>query len=182
MRKKELKLIKQARFCFSRGVSFTEVLISFFIITVALVTFLSLASTQLRILKSAEERLLANVLALEGIELVQAYRNKQINQENWLGDLSEKGEYCIHFDNNFYIRRLQDCPEEGRLYLSNNRFLHLGGERTSFKRVIEISDALDLGINDLSNSNFVKVIATVVFREGEIKLETILTKWHPLFP
>lgn len=180
--KEKLPLINWGRFYFSKGVSFTEVLIAFFMITVALVVFLNLAANQLRVLRLAEERLAANTLALEGIELVQAYRNSQINQNNWLGSLNQKGRYCIHFpNNNFDIQKIENC-NNGRLYLINGRYLHnFNINETIFRREIQIQDALDPNKTNLSDSQFVKVLSIVQFRGEEVKLETILTKWHPLF-
>jgi hypothetical protein len=184
MRRRKLKLINLGKFFSNKGVSFTEVLVALFIISVSIVTFLTLASTQLRILKLSKDKFLAHALSLEGLELVEAYRNSQINQTNWLGLLSNKGDYCLHFDNgNFYIRRINDCSDGGRLYLVGNRYLHVGreNEKTLFKRIIHLEDALDSENPNLSESEFVKVISIVKLPNEEIKLETILTKWHPLF-
>lgn len=183
MTKKQLKSIKLAKFYFSKSFSFPEVIVTLFIVSVALVVFLTLASEQFLLIKSAEERLIANILVLEGIELVQAYRNSQIDQNNWLGALSYKGIYCIHFVNNsFFVQPLSRCRDRGRLYLVNNNYLHnQNADKTLFRREIEIQDYNNVNKIDLSDSNFVKVVSRVSFRDQVIKLEIVLTKWHPRF-
>ncbi len=186
MKVNKLKLISLGKSQLSEAVSLPEILIALFIIVVSLVTFLTLATTQLRTLKFAKEKFMANILALEGLELIQAYRNQRLTQDltNWLGDLSKKGDYCIFINENNTLQVIGRDICDGKLYLSNGVYTH---ERSSlsvptlYKRIISVRDNFDENKTDLRNSKFVRVISKVSYPAGEINLEMILTKWHPLF-
>lgn len=183
MKRKYYKFHLLAKFLLKKAdkaVSLPEVLIATFIITTSLIIFLTLASNQLRTLKFAQQNFIANYVAFEGLQLVLAYRNSLIDQENWLGSLAKRGEFCIHFDNGFYIEEKSDC-NNGQLFLKDGRYLHSVGQRIPYKRLISLEDFVEKNKVDLSDSEFVKVKSTVNSPAGNSTLEMIISKWHPLF-
>jgi hypothetical protein len=121
----------------------------------------------LKILKTAKDRIIANFLAQEGLELVIAKRNiNKVRGSDWLDGLNYIS-FCI--DINLNPQPFSDhCP----LYLdSNNQFVHSNTPTpTPFSRLIKLN----------TSANIATVTSEVKFDEDQkVELETVITDWLP---
>jgi hypothetical protein len=121
----------------------------------------------LKILKTAKDRIIANFLAQEGLELVIAKRNiNKVQRNSWLYDLSYN-KFCIDVN---LIPQESNAPCQ--LYLNNNnQFVHdSSGTPTLFSRLIILDKSTDIAT----------VTSRVVFDEDQkVELETVITDWLP---
>jgi len=163
----------------NKGQTLIEVLGGIALFIFGVVSFILLLNSYFSSFKNVKDRIIANLLAQEGLELVIGKRNENIakiangQNINWLEGLgninNQSSEICLDYNLNPRI----DC----NLYIdSNNFFSHKGNIQTQYSRKI-ILNSLDK--TSLANSTSVEVISIVKFRNQEIKLGTIITKWHP---
>ncbi len=154
----------------NKSQSILEVLLSLIIFSIAFVSLIILVNNYLKILKTTKERIIANFLAQEGLELVIAKRN--INKaagKGWLDGLS--GSNCIDINLDPKPGSSTSCP----LYLNDkNQYVHTNtATQTIFSRLIKIE----------VNNNIATVTSIVDFGDSPpIELETILTDWIPTIP
>lgn len=146
------------------GLSFSEVVIAFTIISTLFVTFLGLTYNYFIILVTAKERLIALSLAQEGLELATALRNKQYEKtytNNWLGVETNK-QYCIDF-NTSSGKIITSTP----LQSQPNGCVVFNSQSNKFERLISYSETDPLII----------ITSTVTFGNQSISLDTVLTDW-----
>jgi hypothetical protein len=155
------------------------------ILMAGLVMLLKLVGSYVYTLKTTKDRVVANSLAQEGLELVLAKRNQNFltlndidlaNNKDWLDGLSTQ--FCINPD----LTTFACSSEQAKLYLNpgNNLFYHEqnpdSARPTIFTRTIKIEP---VQADSLTSANAVKIIATVQWENSQTKLQTIMTKWHP---
>lgn len=144
------------------GLSFSEVIIAFTIITTLFVVFLNLTYNYFIILTTAKERLIALSLAQEGLELAIALRNKQYettSPSNWLG--VDPGTYCLSFDTSSEQIVTSSPPNSDGCEVFSTPSI-------TFKRLTSYT---------LINATSVIVTSTVSFGNQKISLDTILVNW-----
>jgi len=151
-----------------KAFTFVELTITFSILILSVIFLTSLGSSYLSILNSTRTRYLALNFAQEGIEYAIALRNKQIEGSfsPWSG-VTTSGSYCLSFDSvNEKIvvnPSSQPCPTD----------------ISSYTRLIRYSDFESPTNTDLTNSQAIRVTSEVYFERDQIKLDTVLTRWHP---
>lgn len=145
----------------NRGLSFSETIIAFTIITTLFVTFLKLTYNYFIVLSTAKERLIGLSLAQEGLELAIALRNKQYETSvtNWLG-VDPGSSYCLKFDTTTLHITTSSAPTEGCEVFSTPNM--------TFKRLVSYT---------LITASSVIVTSTVNFADQKISLDTILVNW-----
>jgi hypothetical protein len=164
----------------NKGQTLVEVLGGIALFIFGVVSFILLLNSYFSSFKNVKDRIIANLLAQEGLELVIGKRNENIaNIAKWLDGLGNTNQVSttICLDYNLTPQTSNSpCP----LYIdSNNFFSHTGITSTPYSRKI-ILNSLDN--TSLANSTSVEVISIVKFKNQEIKLGTIITKWHPDIP
>jgi hypothetical protein len=139
-----------------KAFSFPELTIVFIVLLLSITVLTSLSFSYLSILNSIKTRYIALNLAQEGIELAIALRNKQIETgaQPWAG-VSTAGTYCLEFENGQIIASRFSKPCETKI--------------PGYQRLITYS----------GSDSALKVTSEVYFGRDKIKLETVLTKWHP---
>lgn len=147
------------------GLSFSEVVISFTIISTLFVVFLSLTYNYLIILTTTKERLIALSLAQEGLELALALRNKQYETSspaNWLGIDSVPGTYCLSFNTTSKTIIATLSADYCEVFSLPN---------TIFKRLVSYTTITDI------TTRSVIVTSSVSFGNQQVSLDTILINW-----
>ncbi len=132
-----------------------------------------LITSYLNATKTAKERVIANLLAQEGIELVLAKRNDNLilaaagAGQTWLQGFPV-GDFCLD------PTRLEPFACGGQLVLENNfRFTHGSGMTTPFRRKLNLS-------TNLSSANSTIIDSVVTWGQGgRVELKALMTKWHP---
>jgi type II secretory pathway pseudopilin PulG len=153
----------------NKGVSFVEISIALLIISISLIIFLTLASNYLRTIKNATELFVMNSLAQEGLELAIAWRNKnvEVSFASLMTPPSINGNYCIFFSgNNINLQQSGSPCQVSFLGQSAN---------IKYNRIL----------NFQTNNNVIYVTSLVnssIWKSPAIKLNTILTPWHIVFP
>lgn len=173
MNMQQLHLQTQDKYYQNEGFTLIEVLLAIFLFLVGLTSFLLLLSNYFISFKNVKDRMIANLLAQEGLELVIAKRNLNISEnKNWLNGLANSNEKSVIICLDYTLNVYPDC----KLYFSKNYLSHNIGIPTIFTRKIILNSLDD---NSLQNSNNVKVTSIVEWQNGSIELSTIITKWHP---
>ena len=152
----------------SKAFTLTELVISFVILLLSVIILVGLSFNYLSILNSIKLRYFALNVAQAGIEYALALRNQQIEKglSPWAG-VSYKGTYCLNF--NTSNRRIEvmsssnPCPAEFHGY----------------RRLITYTDFIDPNNTNLYNSQAIRVSSEVYFERDKIKLDVVLTRWHP---
>jgi hypothetical protein len=153
----------------SKSQSIVEIFLVLLVFSIAFISLVILVNNYLKILKTAKDRIIANFLAQEGLELVIAKRNiNKVKGSAWLEGLNYDS-FCIDINLN-----PQSYREHCTLYLdSNNRFVHSNTPTpTPFSRLITLN----------VSTNIATVTSEVIFYEDqkqEVKLETVITDWLP---
>ncbi|MEK7673741.1 MAG: hypothetical protein AAB371_00895 [Patescibacteria group bacterium] len=186
MRLQGLQSQKPDKFYLSRrAFSLIEVTLALSIFVMGFMALFNIVNSYSYTLKTIKERMTANFLAQEGLELVLAKRNanfKFLNSGgtvNWIDGLGEK--ICINPD-----LSLIDSPcSDGKLYLDSDTdvFSHNQtptSKQSAFSRIITIAkiDTKDLN-NTISNDYAVLVESEVKWSGEPIILKMVMTKWHP---
>lgn len=151
-----------------RGFTLIEGIIALALITLSVVFLSTLAINYILILTSIKERFLALNFAQEGLELALALRNKQIENgisDNWLG-VTTSGGYCLSFNTSTKRISVQSTTSPCEVI-------------PGYKRLIIYQDFKNSKNTDLKNLNAVRVTSKVIFAKDEIKLDTVISKWHP---
>jgi hypothetical protein len=152
----------------NKGVSLVEVSIALLIITISLVVFLTLASNYIRTVKTINELFIMNFLAQEGLELVIAWRNKQVEAPfgSFIAPPTINGAYCISFSNNDINLQPSGSP---------CKISFLGeSPNINYYRIL----------NFQTINNVIYVTSSVnssIWKSPLIQLHTILTPWHIVF-
>lgn len=153
-----------------KGFTLPEGIIALAIFTLSVGILSALAINYISILISIKERFLALNFAQEGLELALALRDKQIESgisNNWLG-ITTAGSYCIYFNTQNQKIITQQSLNPCEIF-------------PGYKRLVTYYDAINGSNNNLINSNIVKITSEVFWgKNDKIKLETIITKWHPV--
>ncbi|MFA6183795.1 MAG: hypothetical protein WC682_01695 [Parcubacteria group bacterium] len=149
-----------------RGFSIGEVMLSVFILGVAMVTILSLYSNSLRYLFDERDSVIASMLAQEGVELA-----RNIRDNNWADRSSVTDVTPMAFDN-FGSSPSNNCNvdinstsiscgvADKKLYINGSNFyVHSGGTLTKFSRRM----TLDFNNTDASDSSSVTVTSLVTW-------------------
>jgi hypothetical protein len=164
---RQLQLQQQDKSLRSKGQSIVEILLALLVFSIAFISLVILVNNYLKILKTAKDRIIANFLAQEGLELVIAKRNiNKVQKLDWLDGLNYDS-FCFDINLNLQHSNIP-CP----LYLnSDNQFVHSNTPTpTPFSRLIKLS----------TSTNIATVTSEVIFDEDqEIKLETVITDWLP---
>ena len=152
----------------NKAFTLTELSIGLAILALSLIVLVGLSFSYLSILNSIKTRYLALNFAQEGLELAIALRNKQIENQllPWAG-VSTAGSYCLDFDTNttriVVSPSSQPCPTR----------------ISGYRRLIYYSDFENHSNTNLANVNAIRVVSEVYFGRDKIKLDVVLTKWHP---
>lgn len=156
-----------------KAFTLAELAIVLFILVLSVVSLASLGFNYLSILNSIRTRYLALNVVQEGLELAIALRNKQIETglspsglSPWVG-VSTKGSYCISF--NTSTQQIIVSPS------TDPCLTQIPG----YTRLITYSDFLNANNTDLTTAIATRVTSEVYFGRDKIKLDTVLTKWHP---
>lgn len=154
----------------NRAFSLSEGIIALSIIALSITILASLAVNYFVILNSVRQRFLALNLAQEGLELALALRNKQIETDSspWLG-ISSAGKYCLSFNTSTWSFNVQSVQSS----------LNLCQIIPGYSRILIYEDLENSSNTNLTISNAVRVTSEVSFGNDRIKLNTIITKWHP---
>lgn len=165
----QLRLQKQVKLFLNKSQSAIEVLIAIVIFSTAFIALISLANNYLNALKTTRERILANFLAQEGLELVIAKRN--IEQVSFS---PSDGSYCIDlYTLNNPLRTSNAC----QLYINNNGFYnHSSATPTIFSRLISISST-STNVNNVDIKIYFVTSSVYVNNQPIVELTTILTQW-----
>lgn len=158
----------------NKGQTLVEVLMGIALFIFGVVSFILLLNSYFYSFKNVKDRMIANLLAQEGLELVIGKRNENIaNKVGWLDGLGDTSPASTTICLDYNLTPQTDC----NLYIdSNNFFSHSGITSTPYSRKIILNS---LEGTSLANSTSVEVISIVKFRNQEVKLGTIITKWHP---
>jgi type II secretory pathway pseudopilin PulG len=155
-----------------KGFTLAELIIVSVILILSITMLMSFAFVYLSTLNSIKIRYLALNVAQTGIEYIIALRNKQIetNSSPWAG-VSQSGNYCLSF--NTTTRQINVTTTTNSLGCQT--------EIPGYTRLISYSDFQNLTTN-LINATSIRAVSEVYFREGRdsIKLDIVLTKWHPV--
>jgi hypothetical protein len=151
-----------------KAFTLAELMIAFYILMLSMLFLSALGFNYLSILNSVRTRYLALNVAQEGIELAIALRNKQIEtgSQPWVG-VSSKGSYCLSFNT--------ETKQINVFSSSNPCQTNIQG----YARLITYSDFLNPNNNDLETATATRVASEVYFKGDKIKLDVVLTKWHP---
>ena len=156
----------------NKGVTLVEVMVAIFVISVALISLLNVASVSVGILNNVRQSDRANLMVKEAQEAVRSFRNNTTWDTDGLGILS--------VGVNYY-------PELVTLNGSSDWNLNLGSELVgNFTRTIVIEnvsrnsifddiDEVYVALNDDPETK--KVIANVSWGNKEVELITYLTNW-----
>lgn len=153
----------------NKGLSLSETIIVFAIISFFIASFFNWILNYLIILNTAKERLVALSLAQEGLELAIALRNKQYETtpppSDWLG--VNPGDYCISLE-----------TSTGKIITSTPTDIDgcqvFNSQNLIFKRLITYSN--DLGYYPHASS--IMVTSKVSFLNQNVKLNTVLIHWR----
>lgn len=171
-----------------RSQTLVEALVAIGLTVTALVSIISLATSYLRMGGQTIERVLANNLAREGLEIVRSIRDSQwldptktwpygLSNGDWIADYDDTSLTAAESSN---IMSCDNC----RLWItSNNQYTHTEGSNTLtiFRRLINISNGDDLGTvcnNDCEKQIRVTVAWTDQSGTHTITLEERLTSWR----
>jgi len=164
---RQLQSQQQGKSLQSKSQSIVEILLALLVFSIAFISLVILVNNYLKILKTAKDRIIANFLAQEGLELVIAKRNiNKVQKLDWLNSLNN-GSFCIDINLN-----PQPSSNHCVLYLdSNNRFVHSNTPTsTPFSRLIKLN----------TSTNIATVTSEVIFDENQkVELETVITDWLP---
>lgn len=157
----QLQSLKQDKLLSNKAQNILEIFLAIVIFSIAFISLIALSNSYLNALKISRERVLANFLAQEGLELVIAKRNK--DQANF--DLN--GSYCADYTLNF---RPTSTP--CLLYINNNFYNHSSGAPTIFSRLISISST------SIESATIYHVTSTVYANNQPfVELSIIITQW-----
>ncbi|MFZ8848313.1 MAG: type IV pilus modification PilV family protein [Minisyncoccia bacterium] len=167
MKVRQLQSQQQGKSLQSKSQSIVEIFLVLLVFSIAFISLVILVNNYLKILKTAKDRIIANFLAQEGLELVIAKRNiNKVKGSAWLEGLNYDS-FCIDINLN-----LQQSNIPCSLYLdSNNQFVHSNTPTlTPFSRLIKLN----------TSTNIATVTSEVIFDEDQkVELETVITDWLP---
>lgn len=151
----------------TRGFSGVEVMIAIFLIALALTAVVALMSRSLATLSSTRERIVANFLLQEGIEVVRAIRDENfIAGRSWLSQLGGGAltTGCVVYNATALITGAQcDNP---LLKDPGGFFQYTNGGNTIYNRIATVEPATVAGIP-----------------AGDVALLTVKVRWpSPLWP
>ncbi|MCS7184200.1 MAG: hypothetical protein NZ866_02530 [Patescibacteria group bacterium] len=203
--------ISQEKYTQNKGLSIPEVLLVLVVFLITFIGFYNLIFSYIRNLQSASDRIVANFLAQEGLELVRAIRNyrwginycrnivsttdssiiypycPEYTTSTWLSELVDNQSnsfLCINYDFSTSTCNNFDDPNS-ILYLNNSNFFTSNisnATPTKFKRIVTITTA-DLYQNvPIESATSVKVISEVKWNEYSIKLEGIIFNFSKVQP
>lgn len=111
----------------SRGSTLVELLIAITIMVVAISGFVSLSLRNSHDQRQSTSRLIANQLAVEGLEVVRNLRDSQWLINQTLSDVVGDGEGLVRFDRDNQSWSFDDSADsldQARLYLTNDLYDH----------------------------------------------------------
>lgn len=154
-----------------KGFTLLEVLISTFILTVAIGTMLALITDNLRTIHVVQRSVVAANLAQEGVEVARGIRDGNWIQAASYDDGFIDGSYCVNYDSQTLI----DCGTNFALYWDStaDRYTHSGALSTPFEREIIITND-----SDPDGDGFIRVESVVRWDSREVVAETHLYDWH----
>jgi len=157
----------------NKGFTLIEVLLSVFIITVAVLGLYNGISYSFNSIEKAKDKFVAAYLAEEGIELVKNIRDSNFvaNKADWKEGLTHcSGGYGCRIDYNDAALVENDGTGEKTPLWTDNGFYNYtaSGTKTIFSRKIVIS-----GVND----DKIKVSVMVYYDNEEFLLEQYLCNW-----
>ncbi len=184
---------KQEKLFLNRGQLLIESLLAILVFLIAFVGFYTLVYNYLINLKSANNRIIANFLALEGIELVRAYRNyyyainscrnsveilggnleypycEEYTSSTWLGGWGNgvtTTKLCLD-----YNLATSSCDEPQTLYLNSQGFFSINpsGTSTKFKRLITIESN-----SYIENATSVIVTSKIEWDNNNLEIKGII--------
>jgi type II secretory pathway pseudopilin PulG len=153
----------------NKAFTLPELFISLLILSLSLVFLVTFSNSYLSILNDIRKRYLGLNVAQAGLEYSLALRNKQIenNQTPWSG-VSLSGSYCLSFNtttkNINIFPSTQPCPSE----------------IPGYSRLLFYKDFENPNNNNLNNARAIKIISESYFGKDKIRLDIVLTKWHPI--
>lgn len=166
MSMQQLQSQQQGRLLLNRSQTIVEIFIALMIFSIAFISLIVLVNNYIKILKTAKDRIIANFLAQEGIDLVIAKRNINKAQKlNWLDGFYNN--FCIDINLNIIQSNdISNCP----LYINNNQFTHTpSSTSTTFSRLISLT----------TSTHIATVTSMVQFEDQTVELQTIITDWIP---
>ena len=158
----------------NKGFTLIEVLLSVFIITVAVLGLYNGISYSFNSIEKAKDKFVAAYLAEEGIELVKNIRDSNFvaNKTDWKEGLTVcSGSYGCRIDYNdaSLITNANSTEEKAPLWIDNGFYNYTAsGIKTIFSRKIAISDV---------NADKIKVSIVVYYDNEEFLLEQYLYNW-----
>lgn len=164
---------RRQRFWQSRSFSLVEAAAFLAVLIFGFMAIFRLVTSYLNATRTAKERVVANLLAQEGIELILSKRNDNLivamtgGSQTWLQGFPP-GDFCID------PTRLEPFSCNGQLVLEGGfRFTHGSGTTTPFNRKLSLST----NISSASST----VISSIVSwgQGGRVELKSLMTKWHP---
>lgn len=150
----------------NKGFTLIEVLLSVFIITVAVLGLYNGISYSFNSVEKAKDKFIAAYLAEEGLELVKNIRDSNFvaNRANW-----KEGLNCVSCKMDINDTALNTINPTSPLLIDENGFYNYSsGTKTIFSRKIVISDV---------NDNKIKVSVIVYYADEEFLLEQYLYNW-----
>ncbi|MGC8981665.1 MAG: type IV pilus modification PilV family protein, partial [Minisyncoccia bacterium] len=155
----------QAKFFQNKGQTLVEVLAGIALFIFGTVAFLYLLNSYFISFKNVKDRMIANLLAQEGLELVIGKRNENIarisNGEtiNWLEGLGDIDQASTTICLDYKMQQAQTSQNPCSLYIDNNSFSHsITSTSTQYSRKIILNS---LNNTSLQNSTSVEVISIV---------------------
>lgn len=187
---------KQGKLSQNKAQFITEILLALLVFLIVFVSFYSLLTSYIRNTKLETDRIIANFLAQEGLELVRALRNyryvinacretinetgdpfcNEYNTSTWLGDIGDNSvsSTIICLDYSYTTTSCNNLDSlSSNLYLNNNGFFSIDptGSSTKFKRIVEISNPDGTPIE---NATSLKVVSKVKWNDNQIELRGII--------
>jgi hypothetical protein len=185
MNEKKFLLIKRVKFHPNKAQFIPETLLSIFIFLLVFLAFYNLIIAYNRNLKSSTDRIIANFLAQEGLELVRGIRNynrayqSTTNTSKWLEGLVNNPnattvKICLNYD---YTTSSCNDLNEASLYLKDGFFTHNSSApstSTKFKRLIIITTENLHNNEPIINATSVLVKSQVKWENNEIELNSVI--------
>jgi hypothetical protein len=192
MNEKKFLLIKRVKFHLNKAQFIPETLLSIFIFLLVFLAFYNLIIAYNRNLKSSTDRIIANFLAQEGLELVRGIRNynyaykltnyqpgETINISEWLEGLvndpnATTVKICLNYD---YTTSSCNDLNEASLYLKDGFFTHnssTSSTSTKFKRLIIITTENLHNNEPIINATSVLVKSQVKWENNVIELNSLI--------
>jgi len=154
----------------NKGFTIIELVISIFVLSVGIVGVYSAFSVMIILTGNTSNRLIANYLAQEGVELVvNARAQNWINSSpSWLTNLSENCNNWVGCEADYTTTGVFDSYDAAYLYIDTNGFYSYNsarGKQTKFMRKIVVSCLDATGTPDAScaSTDYMAKISVTVY-------------------